>query len=184
MITKRDQDILNFIEEFHAATSSQINRLFFANTSYRYGLKRLHYLYSQGFIHRRRSTINNDYAYYINNKSLLQQLHHDLIRAELYSHINNTFKVLQWNNEAPVSSIRPDALCYIENHGIVFPVLVEVHLNNKFNFDKYKGIDFVNLFGVPPRVLICTDRKVTIQSMQGIKFKVIGFDMAGLDSIL
>lgn len=187
MITKRDQDILNFIEEFHIATSSQIQKLFFKNTSYRYSRKRLQYLFNQGFIKRTRSTINNDYAYYIGKKqSLLQQVHHDLIRAELYVALINTYEILEWNNEMVIENIRPDALTYIRNHGIVFPVFIEVHLSNRFDFDKYKDFirdnDLRAVFGITPRVIICTDRQVTIPNI-GIKFKVVGLDMSGVDTL-
>jgi hypothetical protein len=186
MITKRDQDIYNFIEDFHAATASQLHALFFNNTSYRYSRKRLQYLSEEGFIKRTRSTINNDYAYYIKKYSLLQQLHHDLIRTELYTHLKQRYYLLEWNNEMTIANIRPDALTYINDHGIVFPVFVEIHLNNKFNFDKYKELiknnDLRAMFGIMPRVVICTDRQVTVPNI-GIKFKVVGLDMSGLDSI-
>ena len=84
MITQRDQDILNFLEDFHAATTSQLQRLFFNGTSYRYSCKRLQYLYEQGFLKRMRSTISNEYAYYLKKPSMFQQIHHDLLRTELY----------------------------------------------------------------------------------------------------
>lgn len=180
MITKRDQDVLNFLEEFHIGTSIQIHNLFFSNTSLRYSRKRLQYLYENGLIKRTKSLIDNSNAYYIDKKP--SQVHHDLIRAQVYTAMKRQYNLLDWANEAPVSSIRPDALCYIDSHGIVFPVMVEIHLNNKFDFDKYKGIDFRALFGILPRVLIVTDRHVTIPQI-GIKFKVISLDMHGLGSI-
>jgi hypothetical protein len=38
------------------------------------------------------------------------------------------------------------------------------------------------MFGILPRVIICTDRQVTVPQI-GIKFKVISFDMSGLDTL-
>lgn len=180
MITKRDQDILNFIQDFHIATSNQIHRLFFSLTSPRYTRRRLKYLVDEGHIKRARSTIDNSYAYYTERKP--QQLHHDLIRAELYTHIQREYTLLEWTNEAPVDNIRPDALCYIDSHGIIFPVLIEVHLSNSFNFDKYK-IDFLPIFGIMPRVVVCTDRNISIPRTN-VKFRIVNFDMTGLDRIL
>lgn len=194
MITKRDQDILNFIEEFHIATSSQIHKLFFDQSNYRYCMQRLQQLYNIGFLKRARSTISNEHAYYIKKPSLLQQMHHDLVRSELFVNINKTYKILAWNNEEPIKNIRPDAMVYVQNsaftyindHGIVFPVFIEIHLNNKFNFDKYKDLlknnDLKAMFGLMPRVVICTDRQVTPPQI-GIRFKVVGIDMKGLDTI-
>jgi hypothetical protein len=179
MITKRDQDILNFLEEFHIATSSQLHRLFFSKTSPQYSSKRLLDLSEQGHIRRTQNTIGNGYAYYADKKPV--QLHHDLIRTEVYTSIKAKYNVLEWQNEAPIERIRPDALCYINHSGIVFPVLIEIHLSNGFNFDKYK-MDFKPIFGVNPRVLICTDRELKLPQL-AIKFKIVGLDMAGLESL-
>lgn len=180
MITKRDQDILNFLQDFHIATSAQLHRLFFPTASPRYSRKRLRYLADCGYIKRARSTIDNSHAYYVDKKPV--QMHHDLIRAELYTAIRSRFDLLEWNNEAPVSHIRPDALAYIKSAGIVFPIMVEVHLNNKFDFDKYK-MDFRPIFGISPRVIICTDREVK-PPVSTVKFKLVGLDMSGLDTLL
>lgn len=195
MITKREQDIYNFLdikenggEGFHIATSSQLHQLFFSQTTNRYSQKRLAYLVKQGFLKRRRSTIDNGYAYYIpGTTSLLQQVHHDLIRTELYLHIKEKYKVIEWNNECTIEHIRPDVVAFIEDHGIAFPVLVEIHLNNRFDFDKYKTLlkttDLRAMFGLMPRVLICTDRQVTVPAGL-LKYKIINFNtMAGLESL-
>lgn len=179
MITCRDQDIINSLEDFHIATSGQIRRLFFPKISYQYTCKRLQYLSDNLYIKRTRSTIDNSFAYYTGYKPV--QLHHDLIRTELYTSIKAKFDLLEWHNEAAVGNIRPDALCYINHSGIVFPVLVEVHLSNSFNFDKYK-MDFKPLLGTNPRVIICTDRGVKLP-VSAIKFKLIGLDMSGLDTL-
>jgi hypothetical protein len=178
MITKKDQDILNFIEEFHIATSKQINSLFYNNV--RYCNERLKKLTDNGFIKVTRSTIDNCHAYYADKKPV--QIHHDLIRTELYTHIVKRYKVLEWHNEMAVGNIRPDALCYIVDHGVTFPVVVEIHLNNKFDFDKY-NFDLKEYLGPFPRVIICTDREVKIPAM-AVKFKVVGLDMEGLENII
>jgi len=179
MITTRDQDIINFLESFHIATSNQLHRLYFPATSYQYSRQRLRYLSDNLYIKRTRSTIDNSYAYYTGYKPV--QLHHDLIRTELYTSIKSKYDLLEWHNEATVGNIRPDALCYANHSGIVFPVLVEVHLSNSFNFDKYK-MDFRPLLGTQPRVIICTDRSVKLP-VSAVKFKLIGLDMVGLDTL-
>jgi hypothetical protein len=181
MITARDQSVINFLEEdgFHIATSNQLHKLFFPTTSYQYSRERLRYLLNNQCIKRTRSTIDNSYAYYVGNKPV--QLHHDLIRTELYTAIKQRYDVLEWHNEAPIGNIRPDALCYIKHNGIVFPVLIEIHLSNGFNFDKYK-MDFAPLLGTQPRVIICTDRSVKLP-VSAVKFKLVGLDMSGLDAL-
>jgi hypothetical protein len=178
MITKKDQDVINFIEDFHIATCTQLHKLFY-DTSIQYCRKRLKYLTDNQVLKRTRSTIDNSYAYYEKKPA---QLHHDLIRSELYTAIKSRYDLLQWENEAPVGNIRPDALCYIKHSGIVFPVMIEIHLSNGFNFDKYKQ-DFKPFFGVNPRVIICTDRGLKLPLFP-IKFKIVGLDMSGLDSLL
>lgn len=187
MITNRDQNILNFLEDFHISTSNQIHRLFFNNTSYRYSRKRLQYLFNKlELIKQTRSTIDNCFAYYINKKPV--QIHHDLLRTELYTCIKNQYHILEWNNETTIVNIRPDALCYINNNGITYPVFIEIHLNNKFNFDKYidftKANDIKAMFGLMPKVIIFTDRQINIPTNIGIKFKAIDiYNMNGLNTL-
>jgi hypothetical protein len=178
MITARDQSIINFLEEFHIATSEQIQKLFFSPKNYRYCMQRLRYLSDNLFVRRTRSTINNCYAYYVDSKPV--QIHHDLIRSEVYATIKSLYNVLEWHNEVPIGNIRPDALCYIKEKSMIYPVLLEVHLNNKFDFDKYR-MDFIPLFGMNPRIIICTDRHISLPDR---KFRLVGIDMSGIESFL
>lgn len=184
MITKRDQDIINFIDDFHIATSNQIHRLFFKDISERYCNIRLKYLFELGSIKRTKSTIDNSYAYYVDKKP--SQIHHDLIRAELYPNLKTRYNLLEWHNEYTLEHIRPDAFCYISHNGIPYPVFIEIHLHNNFNFDKYKNLtdtmDLKAVFGIVPRVIICTDRQVTVPPIP-IEFKIVDVDMSGIDSI-
>jgi len=184
MISQNDQNVLNFLEDFHIATSGQVCRLFFPG-KYRYCMKRLKALREEGFIRRVHSTIDNSYAYYVGKKPV--QVHHDLIRAELFASINEHYKIITWDNEEPVKHIRPDAVALILDRGITFPVFVEIHLNNHFDFDKYKELvrtaDLRSIFGTNPRILICTDREVKLP-VSAIKFKLVGLDMSGLDTLL
>ncbi len=178
MITKRDQSILNFLEDFHIATAKQIYQIFFNKASYRYCNNRLLYLFNQGFIKRTRSTIDSSFAYYINKKPV--QIHHDLIRSQIYVLLTRYYTVESWENECPIESIRPDALAYINDHGIIFPCFLEIHLNNKFNFDKYqdlvKNTDLKAMFKLMPRVVIVTDRNVVVPTKTGIKFRTVNIE--------
>lgn len=183
MITQRDQTVLNFIEDFRAATSGQICRLFFPG-KYRYCMKRLEKLCKDGHISRTISTINNCHAYYIGKRPA--QLHHDLIRAELFVCMSEHYKVLSWLNEEPVKNIRPDALALVEHRGITYPLFIEIHLNNKFDFEKYENLirttDLRQSFGMTPRLIICTDRRTAIPNI-GLRIKIIGLDMSGIDAL-
>ncbi|EPR12349.1 hypothetical protein [Ruminiclostridium papyrosolvens] len=186
MITKRDQTVLNFIEDFHIATAKQIYQIFFNKTSYRYCNNRLLYLYNQGFIKRSRSTIDNGFAYYINKKPI--QVHHDLIRSGIYVLLNQHYSVEAWQNEYIIENIRPDAFCLVNDHDIVFPCFIEVHLNNKFNFEKYqaliKNADLKAIFKLMPRVVIVTDRDIVAPTNIGIKFKIVNYETTtGIDNL-
>ncbi len=185
MITKREQDVICMLEDFHIATTNQIFMLFFKNTSLRYCQTRLSYLKKENVIKKTRSTIDNCNAYYITNKKPIQ-VHHDLLRAELYAKISCKYTVLEWFNEYSIENIRPDAFAYIKDNGIVFPIFIEVHLSNKFNFEKYSELlkicDLKSMFGIIPRVIICTDRQITIPNIK-IRFRQVDIDMSGIDSI-
>jgi hypothetical protein len=197
MIVQTEQDLLNFLEMFHIGTSSQLHKLFWPQTSLRYCNDRLLYHYKQQNLNRCRSTISNGYAYYINKKPV--QVSHDLYRTEVFTAIKQRYEILDWSNEYTVNHIRPDArtnivnqtMAFINDHETIFTVFIEIHLSNKFNFQKY--IDFANStnlklkYGLPPRVLIVTDREVKIPNEAlniGFKFKVVGAeDMKGIDRI-
>jgi hypothetical protein len=184
MIVKRDQTIINFLEDFRIANTGQLHRLFFPNTPVQYSSRRLKYLFDEGYIKRTRSTLTSGYAYYVGKKS--GQMHHDLIRVELFITLKQLYTITEWGNEATIGNIRPDAVAIIDDHGIKFPVFIEIHLNNRFDFDKYKELlkttDLKALFGLMPRVLICTEQKLTLPNI-GIKFKLVSIDMSGIDSI-
>lgn len=184
MLMPRDIKLINFLEDFHIATSGQLHRLFFPDSSIRYSSKRLKYLFAQGYIKRTRSTLTSGYAYFANKRP--EQVHHDLLRVELFLGLKKLYSVPQWGNEKTVGGIRPDAVAVVVDHDVKFPVFIEIHLNNHFNFDKYKemekNVDLKAVFGLMPRVIICTDRQVTIPAMP-VKFKVVGLDMKGLESI-
>jgi hypothetical protein len=187
MITKRDQDIINFLEEegFHIATTSQLHGIFFKDLTYRCCAARLEKLTEQEHIKRTQSTINTSYAYYVSKKPV--QIHHDLIRTELYMNIKNTYQIMEWHNEYTFLNLRSDAFAYISDHDIVFPCFIEIHLNNRFDFEKYNTLfresDLKTLFGILPRVIICTDRDITIPKGLGLKFKVVDLEMNGLESL-
>lgn len=182
MIMPRDQTALNLLDDFHCATTAQIHRLIFPKTSYRFAASRIKYLYDAEYIKRTNSTIDKGYAYYTDKKPI--QLHHNLIRTELYSHMMGKYNIAGWKNEHTIEGVRPDAICFVEHSGIEFPIFIEIHITSKFDFEKYKDKDFKLLGPVIPRCIICTDRQVTAPSYKNVKFKVVGIDMAGLDSIL
>jgi hypothetical protein len=91
MITTLDQSVLNFLSDFHIATSGQICQLYYPG-KYSYCMKRLRGLNEDGFIKRMHSTINNCNAYYSDKKPV--QVHHDLIRSELYMALKTKYDVL------------------------------------------------------------------------------------------
>ena len=107
---------------------------FFNNSSYRYSRMRLQYLSKEQYIRKTRSTITNGYAYYVEQKPY--QIHHDLLRTEIYLNIKKEYEIINWQNEVPIADIRPDAFAYINNNGIIYPTFVEIHLNKNFNFNK------------------------------------------------
>jgi hypothetical protein len=174
------------------ATTKQIYKMFYP--SLRTAQADLSKLNKNGFIKQTRSTIDNCFAYYISQKPV--QIHHDLIRTELFINLRDKYQIVDWKNELPIFNIRPDAtvhfkntyFSYINDNDIIFPLFIEIHLNNKFNFTKYqelvKNNDFKLLFKYAPRVLICTDRELKVPQNIGIRFRIVNYEtMQGLDSI-
>jgi hypothetical protein len=189
MLMQRDQLIINGLEDFHVMTSKQITELYFPETSYRFAATRIKYMFEQKWIKQTVSTIDKCFAYYVENKPA--QIHHDLIRAEIYTKLQAVYQVIGWKNEQTILDIRPDAFALISDSGIEFPVMIEIHLSYTFDFNKYANKDFsAYMGGKIPRVIICTDKTITLPSFKNVKFKAVGIEVTshglavnGLESI-
>jgi len=167
VITPTEQKVLDFLETFNCATTSQITKLFY-NTKYPYNKsrRRLKILYDDKHVKRVRNSINMEYVYYLRKNN---QFNHSLILTEFYVRLQELTEIDKFEVEQPYGNIRPDAMAICGYRGFTHYFFVEVHIsNNKFNQDKYisyyGSLEWKKYFDVFPKVIIVSDKKVDLRS--------------------
>ena len=145
MLRERDQRVIDFIEEFNCANTSQLKQLFFDDIEIRYCQKRLKCLCDMDYIYRNRQGINNDYVYYYDKSNKPKQIEHNNIRVNFYINAVNGLNLQCFIPEFKVgfgkgkNEIRPDAYMEFEWCSKVYGVFLEIQLSHGFNQDKYEA---------------------------------------------
>lgn len=173
MLTTRDRDIMDFLDEYKIASTSTIAELFFPSIEACY--KRLQVLIKNKAVKRIRDSINNEYLYY--HKKLPRQLKHSLLVTDFYRELHKKAEVFSFKIEPTLDNIRPDAMFAYRYKGKNYLGLLEVEISNKgFNYGKYEsfyknGI-YKNHFPVMPNVFVVGDR-VKIPNECRAKYNII-----------
>lgn len=154
----RDQQVLNFIDKFNCALTSQIQRLKFY-PSKTVTNRRLAELTRLKLLKRERANINMQYVYYARKNN---QFAHSLIVTELYCRmIEEGFEIDEYIPEYVIGNVRADAYIKVGYGEYTHYFFLEVHRsNNPFNWQKYLGI--VNQYKVFPKIIIASDKKIEI----------------------
>ncbi|MDU6263737.1 MAG: hypothetical protein E6600_04475 [Anaerocolumna aminovalerica] len=172
MLTTRDVEIKDFLDNYKVATTSTIAHFFFPSQWAAY--KRLKYLVDHKQIKRIRDSINNEYMYFAKRP---KQLRHSLLVTEFYREFSNQYQVVNFKIEPVLRNIRPDAVFGYVKNGKNYIGLLEVEISNKgFNFNKYEkfysSYEYKNYFPVMPNIFIVTDKNIT-RINNNIKYKII-----------
>jgi hypothetical protein len=167
VIMETEQKVLDFLEVFKCATTSQLTKLFYMTTKYPYNKsrRRLKILYDDKHIKRERNSINMEYVYFPKKNN---QFNHSLILTEFYVQLQELAEIDKFEVEQPYGKIRPDGMCICGYKGFTHYFFIEVHIsNNKFNQDKYISYygsrEWKQYFDVFPKVIIISDKKVELQ---------------------
>jgi hypothetical protein len=177
MLTRRDLDIINFLEEYRIASTTTLQSLYFP--SLRSCQIRLRTLVNSGKVKRARLTMNHDYIYYVKKPGNYM---HDLLVTEFYRCLSQRCKILNFVPEKSLGKIRPDAIFAVEYEGRQKLGLLEVEISHKgFDFEKYEEFyrtaAFKGFFPVMPTVyVICRSTKLPKQSQ--VKYVTIKTDMS------
>lgn len=198
MLTKRDRQLMIFLEDYGAAETKHLIQLFFPNVSGRRARQRLTALTEQGHIKRQRSNINSDYVYYLDKKP--QQLEHTLIRVDVLCRLKALYTVLRHIPEFSIGECRADAYIELQKGGGIsseqhysikvaeqkYNFFLEVQLSNRFNQSKYENLYnsglWQNELPAFPRILVVSDRSILIKPSD-IIFVVIKSDLTELPQI-
>lgn len=183
MLTKRDKQIIRFIEDFGAITRKQVERLFFSDVKYSTSLanKRLLEIIKEPHIVRSREPHTNQYIYHLKG---VKQLEHRILRSEFYLRLI-TFggQIKTFISEYRASNLRADAFCIYEKDGYRYYFCLEVQTDNKLDLGKYIGLyesdDWP--FKIFPRVVVISDRKIEAET--DFLVFVIGKDFDGWEKI-
>ena len=166
MITPTEQRLLDFLDTFNCATTSQITKLFYMTTKYPYNKsrRRLKTLHDDKHVKRDRNDINMEYVYYLRKNN---QFKHSLILTEFYVKLHELAEIDKFEVEQPYGNIRPDGMAIVGYKGFTHYFFIEVHIsNNKFNQDKYISYygsrEWKQYFDVFPKIIIISDKQVKI----------------------
>lgn len=190
VLTKRDRDILEFVDKFGAATTSQIQRGCFKGikdiSAHKKAQARLTALYKTKHIKRDRAHLNTEYVYYHKKTKLLA---HQTLLVDVYlSLLKHPGSIKEFTPEIVLGDIRPDAKVLFDDGWYLHLFLVEIHMaTNKFGQEKYETFlrtrAYKRYFEVFPKVLVVSDREIKFQESR-IPFVRIPFNMDGIDRIL
>jgi hypothetical protein len=195
-MNERSKAIINFINEFGATDSLQIQNIFF-QTSIKgepiaYGDQRaqrvLKSLWEKKFIRRteKEDPITARYIYYVGNRS---QLRHKLLITEFYTRLLcGPGKIREFDCHFSFENIRPDAYVVYVYQGKCFIMWLEVQISsNPLNLQKYIKLKESGAWEEKtklefPDLVVVSDRNFKEDSR--LKMFVIGTDYRDWERIL
>lgn len=162
MVTSRDIEVKEFLQEYKVASTSTIALLFFPSLSA--CQKRLKKLVDNKEIKRDRDSITNEYIYYIKRP---KQLKHSLLVTKFYGYISKQYKVATFKIEPVLDNIRPDAVFGFIKDDKKYIGLLEIEISNKgFNFAKYEKFyiseQYKSFYPVMPIIFIVSNKIIKI----------------------
>lgn len=177
ILTRRDLDIINFLEEYRIASTSTLQYLFFP--SLRSCQIRLKTLYENKKINRARLTMNNDYIYYVKKP---YGITHDLLVTEFYRELMKNSTVLNWAIQRKIGNIIPDAIFAFKIGDRQRLGVLEVEISHKgFDFEKYETMyrtgAYKEFFPIFPTVYV-VGKNIKTPKISQIKYVVIKTDLS------
>lgn len=167
MITRRDAQVIAYLDTSKAAKTDTLFHLFYP--SYPVAARRLSSLSESGEIKRERDGWSSQYCYYTHRP---KQLHHALAVTDFHTILKERVDLRKYIIEPTLGNIRPDAVAGYVSGGKEMIALVEVELSHKgFNTDKYSAFDWKRFFPIPPLLIVVTDYRVPKMPLQTIVCK-------------
>lgn len=160
IITKRDEEIIKFLNDYKCANTSTIANIFF-NGSTRPCNRRLKNLREHGFIKSSQEFVCLEQIHYINKKPT--QLKHSCIVSNFIGELyKNNIEILKTKVEFKIGSVRSDLLlvCKIDGKTKIF--FIEVCNTKNFDLDKYLKLKnsyiWKEYFPVFPSIIVVSDK--------------------------
>lgn len=185
LLTKRDDEIRDFLKEVSIADTSTINTLFF-NESIRSCQRRLKQLTEYKFIKRMdRIYLNQEYLYYVNK--IPTQLEHKLIFSQFLGKLKGLgADIIKYRATFRVAGIIPDGFVAFRFRERTYITLVEIERTKDFNVDKYLDIinteEFKSIFPVTPFITVISNKEV--KPNEKLDIVNVKLDFSNIENIL
>lgn len=185
LLTKRDDDIRDFLKEVSIADTSTINALFF-NNSTRSCQRRLKQLTEYKYIKRLdRVYLNQEYLYYVSK--VPQQLDHKLIFSQFLGKLKGLgAEIIKYRATFKVAGIIPDGFVAFAINGRTYITLVEIERTKDFNIDKYLDVintsEFKRTFPVTPIITVISNKH--INPNKNLDIVNVKLDFSDIENIL
>lgn len=184
ILTDRDKEIIQFLKDFKAATTTTISHVYF-NSSIRPCQRRLKYLNEHGYIKSYQENVITEKIHYVRKKPI--SLKHALILSQFIAKLKiNNIELLKYKVPYKMDHVIADAFIAmrINNKNKIY--FVEVENTKKFNLDKYEKLyysrSWKDIFPIFPSIIVITNKPVQTNN----KFDIIklNLDLNDLDNKL
>lgn len=169
--TKRDLDIINFIEKHKAVNSSQLKKLFNLTNSTlsrrmkfiieNSNVKKYRYIPQMNWYDNKyKGLIPNENVYYWKRKP--KNIMHTLLVNETYLYLKDRFNVIEYELEYPIVYedvvVRADIYFSFKYNDCEWDYLIEVENNKSWNYSKYLKLQEGNI--ILPKIIVLSDRRL------------------------
>lgn len=158
ILTERDNQIIDFLNNYKCATTSTISKLYF-NDSLRPCNRRLKHLREHGFIKSSQEYISTEKVHYINKKPT--QLKHSCICSQFACMMKLNDNIIKEKIEFKIGNVRCDLLMINDKPEIY---LIEVCNTKPFDLNKYiklkRSLVWKDVFPVFPTIVVISDKPV------------------------
>lgn len=158
ILTERDNEILEFLNNYKCASTSTISKLFF-NDSLRPCNRRLKHLREHGFIKSSQEYVSIEKVHYINKKPT--QLKHSCLCSEFACKMKLENNILKEKVEYKIGNVRADLLLITDKPEIY---LIEICNTKPFDINKYiklkNSLIWKSTFPIFPTIIVVSDKPV------------------------
>lgn len=183
VITDRDKEIKEFLEDVEVADTKTIHEVFFNGTCIRNCQKRLKQLTNIRFIKSYRENTISQNIYYAKNKP--KNWKHKIVFSQLLGVLHQQgIEVLKYRTpfviDTGANKVISDGLIITRINEQVDIFFIEVELTKKPNYKKYEDLyysrKYLDKFPIMPTILVVTDKRInTNHKVLNIKSSKLNF---------
>ena len=175
ILTKRDQEIIKFLNDYKCANTSTIANIFF-NGSKRPCNRRLKNLKEHGFINSSQEFVCLEMVHYIGRRPL-QIIHSTILTNFIGELYKNNIEVLKSKIEFKIDNVRSDLILVCKVDGKTKIFFIEVCNTKKFDLNKYVKLKINNkwkeYFPIFPSIIVISNKPYEANK----DINIIGMDL-------